>query len=122
MPPRVRVPLAALLMLVTMISASCSASNAASGTATPSITAVAATTQPALATTPPPHPVTQRSPIPIPTGTPTQVLPTMQPFATPTACTADSQFVADVTIPDNTPEERGKSFTKTWRIRNNGTC
>jgi hypothetical protein len=30
-------------------------------------------------------------------------------------------FVADVTIPDDTVLEAGQSFTKTWRLRNNGT-
>ncbi|NLE45469.1 MAG: hypothetical protein GX620_12175 [Chloroflexi bacterium] len=31
-------------------------------------------------------------------------------------------YVADVTIPDNTRIENGEEFTKTWRVRNNGTC
>jgi uncharacterized protein affecting Mg2+/Co2+ transport len=31
-------------------------------------------------------------------------------------------FVADVTIPDNTSMKPGQTFTKTWRVRNNGTC
>ena len=31
-------------------------------------------------------------------------------------------FVADVTIPDNTNVIPGQKFTKTWRVRNNGTC
>ncbi len=41
----------------------------------------------------------------------------------PTAVTgvSGSQFVTDVTIPDDTEMEPGQSFTKTWRLRNSGT-
>jgi hypothetical protein len=31
-------------------------------------------------------------------------------------------FVSDVTVPDNTTMTPGQQFTKTWRIRNTGTC
>lgn len=37
-------------------------------------------------------------------------------------CINDAQFVADVTIPDGTPIRPRTEFTKTWRIRNTGTC
>ena len=37
-------------------------------------------------------------------------------------CTLDSQYVADVTIPDGTIMSPGAEFVKTWRIRNSGTC
>lgn len=37
-------------------------------------------------------------------------------------CTNDSDFVADVTIPDGTRIGMGESFTKIWRLRNSGTC
>lgn len=39
----------------------------------------------------------------------------------PAACLGLS-FVSDVTIPDNTKLTPGEKFTKTWRVRNNGTC
>ncbi len=39
-----------------------------------------------------------------------------------TVCTYDSQFVADVTIPDRTAVTSGQAFTKTWRVRNSGNC
>ena len=43
--------------------------------------------------------------------------------ATPNLCTAnDSDFVADVTIPDGTAIKPGAQFTKTWRLRNTGRC
>lgn len=31
-------------------------------------------------------------------------------------------FVSDVTIPDNTPMTAGKTFTKTWKVLNSGSC
>jgi hypothetical protein len=34
----------------------------------------------------------------------------------------NSVFVADVTIPDGTVLAPGQAFTKTWRVRNTGTC
>ncbi len=47
--------------------------------------------------------------------------PTPTPTAG-TACTDVATFVSDVTIPDNTVVAPGQSFTKTWRMRNRGTC
>ena len=40
----------------------------------------------------------------------------------PTSSCFGMAYVADVTIPDNTSMTPGQSFTKTWRVRNNGTC
>jgi hypothetical protein len=40
----------------------------------------------------------------------------------PTSSCYSMAFVADVTIPDNTSMKPGQTFTKTWRVRNNGTC
>lgn len=31
-------------------------------------------------------------------------------------------FVSDVTIPDNTPVNPGQAFTKTWKVKNAGSC
>jgi hypothetical protein len=46
--------------------------------------------------------------------------------ATTTATVAmpclSAAFVADVTIPDGTKLKNSETFTKTWRIRNNGQC
>jgi len=44
----------------------------------------------------------------------------VQPSATSTCDVA--QFVQDVTIPDDTIIEPNAEFTKTWRLRNVGTC
>jgi hypothetical protein len=37
-------------------------------------------------------------------------------------CQDSAEFVEDVTIPDDTVIEGGATFTKTWRLRNVGTC
>jgi methionine-rich copper-binding protein CopC len=43
--------------------------------------------------------------------------------ATPTsAACLNAGYLADVTIPDYSAVEAGKGFTKTWRVRNNGSC
>jgi hypothetical protein len=38
------------------------------------------------------------------------------------SCQNAASFVADVTIPDNTPLAPGESFVKTWRVQNSGSC
>ena len=38
------------------------------------------------------------------------------------ACTDRAQFIADVTVPDGTRYDPGATFTKTWKLRNSGTC
>lgn len=78
--------------------------------------------------------LTQES-TPVPTETP-QATATVAPTATkaqavvktPTRVVAteslcdNSVLVSDVTIPDNTVMTPGQSFTKTWSIKNTGTC
>jgi predicted small secreted protein len=44
------------------------------------------------------------------------------PAATATQDCDKAEFVADVTIPDGTALDPNESFTKTWRLRNSGTC
>lgn len=46
---------------------------------------------------------------------------TIPPTATSLPCNQVS-FVSDVTIPDQTQITVGESFTKTWRLRNTGSC
>lgn len=74
----------------------------------------------------------------IPTATPTEtVFPTPEPTimrevtptvpptvgaTVPVATCEGLAFVSDVTIPDNTKMTPGQKFTKTWRVRNSGTC
>lgn len=44
-----------------------------------------------------------------------------QPTNTPGVCDR-GEFVEDVTIPDGTSMVPGEVFTKTWRLKNSGTC
>ena len=37
-------------------------------------------------------------------------------------CVDASAYIADITIPDDTLISAGEAFTKTWRVRNTGTC
>ena len=46
---------------------------------------------------------------------------TPTPGTAPTLCDR-VQFMADITIPDGTPLAPGVSFTKTWRLKNIGSC
>ena len=68
---------------------------------------------------------------PMPTSTvaplPTATLANITPLATtivanPTSSCTMMSFVSDVTIPDNTPMTPGQTFTKTWKVKNSGTC
>jgi hypothetical protein len=54
------------------------------------------------------------------TAEPTETPP--PPVTTEAGCTLDSQYVADVTVPDGTVMSPGAGFVKTWRVRNSGTC
>jgi hypothetical protein len=61
-----------------------------------------------------------------PTGTPPTSTPTNTPgpgpvTVPPSACDR-AQFIADVNIPDGTVLAPGATFTKTWRLKNVGSC
>ncbi len=63
----------------------------------------------------------QATATPTPAGPPSVTpLPPLTPTAT--RCQDAARYVADVTIPDGTELKAGTGFTKTWRIRNTGTC
>jgi hypothetical protein len=69
---------------------------------------------------------------PVPTLTPSPTLPPLPtstggvPFGgatvAPTASCYRLAFVSDVSIPDNTNMTPGQTFTKTWKVRNTGSC
>jgi hypothetical protein len=48
--------------------------------------------------------------------------PISQATIAPTKSCYSMAFVSDVTIPDNTPMTPGQTFTKTWKVVNNGSC
>lgn len=55
------------------------------------------------------------------TGTPPTATPTKTGTVQPNACDR-AQFIADVTVPDGTSLAPGIGFSKTWRLKNVGTC
>jgi len=71
-------------------------------------------------------PLLTYTPLPLISPTPTQTItPTPQKANTVVPVTSlcdDSAYVSDVTIPDGTVIAPGGGFTKTWSIRNTGTC
>lgn len=95
-------------------------------------TVVAQLTQSALLnpTSAPPTvaPPTDTPPAPAaPTNTPGLSLPlataTSQPVVVvPTVGCDAAQFITDVTVPDGTVYSANATFTKTWRLKNIGTC
>jgi hypothetical protein len=44
------------------------------------------------------------------------------PSFNPTTSCYGLTFVSDVTVPDNSDMTAGQKFTKTWRVRNSGSC
>jgi hypothetical protein len=67
----------------------------------------------------------QRDPTLPPDRTATQTPTLSRPANTPTVTVQpcdQAQFIADVTIPDGTKMVPGQAFTKTWRLRNLGSC
>jgi len=93
------------------------ASATATRTARPSTTASAmptATGTPTLTAT------ATRTPRPTRTRRPTRT-PTITPTPSPLDC-LNVVYLADVTIPDGSHLDKGESFVKTWRVRNNGSC
>ena len=65
------------------------------------------------------------TPSPTMTNTPLPTITAGTPFSVgvqPTTSCYGLSFVADINIPDNTPLKPGEGFTKTWRVKNTGTC
>jgi photosystem II stability/assembly factor-like uncharacterized protein len=58
---------------------------------------------------------------PLPPLTPTATPFVTPPPVTPSACDR-AIFVSDVTVGDGTTFSPGEAFTKTWRIKNSGSC
>jgi len=124
-----------ILLISTLALTACGGSNAeAAPTIDPILiqtqaveTFSAALTQTALAA-PSDTPVPTLTPAPtfppLPTNTigiPLTTLPTLSGGSTGASCHGLT-FVSDVTIPDNTPMTPGQAFTKTWKVKNTGTC
>ncbi len=54
--------------------------------------------------------------------TPTPVSETATPASGDPALCDAARFMADVTVPDGTQYSPGTTFTKTWRLKNTGSC
>lgn len=68
------------------------------------------------------EPGATRTPQPSPSYTPTTTnIPTATATATQSICNW-VQFIEDATIPDGTKLKGNEPFTKTWRLKNIGTC
>lgn len=92
---------------------------------TPAAPAATATSAPVLPTgTQPAVTPTQEQPSPAPASPTATLQPTDTPAATPTPgnCEDKVEFVSDVSVEDNTEFNPADKFTKTWRLRNSGTC
>jgi hypothetical protein len=120
----------ALLLIAGILLSSCG-SGSAEGTPTTSAeqvqTQAVATFAAGLTATSQALPTATPTATETPTATatiPAEMSPTA-PTATlaiPTSSCYGLTFVSDVTIPDNTSMTPGQKFTKTWRVRNSGTC
>lgn len=86
-------------------------------------TVAAQLTQVAIQQTSAPPPATNTLAPPTDTPLPPATATPAPPTVTPTpACTDLAAFISDVSIPDNTYFAPSTSFTKTWRLKNAGTC
>jgi uncharacterized protein YkwD len=75
-------------------------------------------------TTPTANPTDTSAPTATMTSVPTEAALTATP-AVPTrqsGCTDSALWVEDLTVPDDTQMQGGQTFTKTWRVKNTGTC
>ncbi len=114
------------LLTLILILAACNLPSSAPATEEPNavFTAAALTVQAQLTQSVPFN--TPTLPPPAATNTsaafPTLPASTLPPAASATPVCDQAQFVKDVTIPDGSQIAPGGTFTKTWRMRNAGTC
>jgi len=112
-----------LLILLLLTACNLPRPNAATETPGDPIGTAAAQTVAALSTLLPPK--VTITPAVTHTSTPQATL-TTQPQTTsdgtPAARCDAGEFVSDVTIPDGTSMTPGQAFTKTWRLKNTGSC
>jgi len=104
------------LILVSLISILFSACGGRAPVVTATPATILTAPQPATSTAAPVVTLTAAVP-PTVTATLTISVPTNLPN-----CTNQASFVIDATIPDNSPIVAGTIFTKTWTVKNTGTC
>ncbi len=118
--------LLSVLFILALVSLACNMPGGAAVTPTGSaalLTEVAATIEALLtaSSTATVEPAATLAPGVTATNTPTLSRPPETATATAQRCD-QAQFIADVTIPDGTQMVPGQAFTKTWRLRNLGSC
>jgi hypothetical protein len=69
-----------------------------------------------------PTPTLEATVTPTPSATQGLVTPTATRYVATVSACDNAVWVSDVTIPDNTVMTPGQKFTKTWSIKNAGTC
>ena len=115
-----------LLILIISILAACNLPSKANPTQDPNavFTAAALTVQAQLTQAAPFSTLTLPPPAATNTSVPPPTLPasTLLPAASATPVCDQAAFVKDVSIPDGSQISPGGAFTKTWRLRNAGTC
>ncbi len=123
-----RTPVVLLIGLILIILPACQRSSSeddAAATLNPLYTqqalTVAALSTSAASTPKTPTPIAVFTATSVPQVQPTQVASTPVPGGQTAFCDA-AQFVADVTVPDDTVMAPSFAFTKTWRLKNVGTC
>jgi uncharacterized protein YkwD len=94
-----------------------------------SVTPISPTTQPTEVVgsatpqaSPSPIPATQVPGAPTPTTRATEVTAAATSTSATSPCLDEAVFVGDVSVPDGTIYRPGEAFTKTWRVKNTGTC
>ena len=108
-----------LLIALGLFAVSCGSSP----TATPRLPPSTATLSVGPTATAEPRPSPTSIALPSPTGVVPTVVPTSVANALSAgACANRYAFISDVSIPDGTTLTAGQGFTKTWRVRNLGTC
>jgi hypothetical protein len=112
-----------VFLLVTLILSACNLPSKNSGSSNAAMTAAAQTVAAQLTAIAPV--ITATVPVIVTsTNTPGLVPPTASAtsLSPATAICDGAQFIADVTVPDDTVFTSNQTFTKTWRLKNTGTC
>ena len=122
------------ILLIVLILSACNKNNDAAGDAQAIYTQAAATVaaqlteiasqdalkQPTETVTVEQEPTSVETPKTSPTAT--KLVSTEVAATVPSQCSNVANFVEDVTVPDGATFSPGESFTKTWKMINNGTC
>lgn len=111
-----------IILAVALTLSACNLPSNAPATPDLASTTIAQTVQAALTSSAPTVTNTVPAPVITTVAPPTVAPPPTRVVPTATSTCDIAQFITDVTIPDGTVLTPGQAFTKTWRIKNVGTC